>query len=149
MVSDLADITCGIPQGSTVSPLMYIIYVNDILTSIKNCKYYMYADDTVIYTTGSLLECTQRLTTDLSMFKHWCNKNKLTLNIKKTKYTIFGLRSKTRHLGNHTLRIDDTKLIEYPLINISELRWMQILLTINILKMLLNQYLIKRCCWQK
>ena len=89
---------------------MYIIYVNDILTSIQNCKYQMYADDTVIYSVGALDECTQRLSTDLSTFKYWCDMNKLTLNVKKTKYTIFGLSSKTRYLGNHTLRIDDNKL---------------------------------------
>ena len=50
-VSDERNINCGIPQGSTVCLLMYIIYVNDIISSIKKCKYYMYADDTVIYTT--------------------------------------------------------------------------------------------------
>ena len=49
-VSNENIVTCGIPQGSTVGPLMYIIYVNDILSSIRNCKYYMYADDTVINT---------------------------------------------------------------------------------------------------
>ena len=97
-VSNEENISCGIPQGSTVGPLMYIIYVNDILSSINACKYYMYADDTVIYTTGSVPECTERLTTDLNTFKQWCNKNKLTLNVKKTKYTIFGLRSQTKHL---------------------------------------------------
>ena len=64
------NISCGIPQGSTVGPLMYIIYVNDILSSIKACKYYMYADDTVVYTTGTLPECTARLTNDLTTFKN-------------------------------------------------------------------------------
>ena len=82
---------------------MYIIYVNDIISSIRNCKYYMYADDTVIYTTGSIPDCTNRLETDLSTLKHWCNMNKLSLNVKKTKYTIFGLRLKTRLIGNHEL----------------------------------------------
>ena len=89
---------------------MYIIYVNDILSSINACKYYMYADDTVIYTTGSMLECMERLTKDLTTFKKWCNRNKLTLNVKKTKYTIFGLRSQTKHLREHALYIDDIKI---------------------------------------
>ena len=94
---------------------MYIIYVNDILSSINACsinacKYYMYAGDTVIYTTGSMLECTERLTKDLTTFKKWCNRNKLTLNVKKTKYTIFGLQSQTKHLREHALYIDDIKI---------------------------------------
>ena len=69
IVSSEENITYGIPQGSTVGPLMHIIYVNDIITSIKDCKYYMYADDTVIYTSGTVPECTNRLTSDLSTFK--------------------------------------------------------------------------------
>ena len=109
-VSELENITCGIPQGSTVGPLMYIIYVNDIISSIKSCKYYLYADDTVIYTSGNLDLCTQRITEDLSLFKLWCNRNKLTLNVKKTKYTIFGLKSKTKRIFDHSLFIDNIKI---------------------------------------
>ena len=103
-------ITCGIPQGSTVGPLMYIIYVNNIMSSIRNCKYYLYADDTIIYTSGNLDECTQKLSRDLTRFKVWCNRNKLTLNVKKTKYTIFGLKSQTRKIIHHDLCLDNTKL---------------------------------------
>ena len=109
-VSDVENVVCGIPQGSTVGPLMYIIYINDISTSIKNCKYYLYADDTIIYTTGSLVDCTDTLTIDLQTFKKWCNRKKLTLNIKKTKYTIFGLKSQTRRILNHEMFIDGTKI---------------------------------------
>ena len=75
--SNYAKVTCGIPQGSTVGPLMYIIYVNDIMSSIQQRKYHMYADDTVIYMNGMLDECTNRLKQDLSLFKHWCNMNKM------------------------------------------------------------------------
>ena len=113
-VSNQENVICGIPQGSTVGPLMYIIYVNDIISSIRCCKYYMYADDTIIYTSGMLPECTNRLTQDLTTFKHWCNMNKLTLNVKKTKYTIFGLRSKTRNLRDHTLYMDDIQIDRVP-----------------------------------
>ena len=109
-ISNEENVTCGIPQGSTVGPLMYIIYVNDIVSSIRNCKYYLYADDTIIYTSGSLYECTQRLTNDLSLFQNRCNRNKLTLNVKKTKYTIFGLKSQTRKILNHDLYISTTKI---------------------------------------
>ena len=74
------------PQGDTAGPLMYIIYVNDIFSCIQNCKYYAYADDSIIYTSGSLHDCTDRLNIDLESFKKIkrCNRNKLTLNIKKT-----------------------------------------------------------------
>ena len=108
--SEEEGVSCGVPQGSTVGPLMYIIYVNDIISSIRNCKYYLYADDTIIYTSGKIHECTQRLNADLSLFKKWCTKNKLTLNVKKTKYSIFGLKSQTRKIANHNLYIDNIKV---------------------------------------
>ena len=55
-------------------------------------------------------DCTSNLSADLITFKHWCNRNKLTLNVKKTKYTIFGLKSQTRIVHNHNLFIDTTRI---------------------------------------
>ena len=114
IVSKLVNISCGIPQGSTVGPLMYIIYMNDVSTSLKNCKYQLYADDTVIYLSdkiSGLDDLTNTLRSDLDSFKHWCDMNKLTLNVKKTKYVTFGLKPQTRKVVNHTITIG-TKRIE-------------------------------------
>ena len=108
--SDLVHIACGIPQGSTVGPLMYIIYMNDVSSSLKNCKYQLYADDTVIYISGDMELTTGKLCADLNTFKNWCDKNKLTLNIKKTKYVTFGLKSQTRKITNHTLKIGNMRI---------------------------------------
>ena len=60
------------------------------------------------------MECTNRLTQDLTSFKHWCNINKLTLNVKKTKYTVFGLRSQAKQIRHHVLYIDDIKIDGVP-----------------------------------
>ena len=103
-------ITCGVPQGSILGPLFFIVYVNDIETSLQNCKYLLYADDTVLYVTGELHRSTIEMQSDLSRFKSWCDRNQLTMNIKKTKYVIFGLKSKTRKIGNHSLFINNNKL---------------------------------------
>ena len=70
----------------------------------------MYADDTVLYLTGDLQICTDVVQKDLLDFKLWCNRNQLTMNIKKTKYVVFGLKSKTRKIGNHSLFIGNHKL---------------------------------------
>ena len=89
-------VTCGISQGSTVGPLMYIIYMNDEHTSLKTCKYHLYADDTVLYISGNVTDTIKQLCADLESFKKCCDKNKLILNVKKTKYVTFGLKSQTK-----------------------------------------------------
>ena len=113
IASGLANVMCGIPQGSTVGPLMYIIYMNDVSTSLKYCKYQPYADDTVLYLSGNIVnidDVTNRLCMDLKSFKTWCDMNKLTLNVKKTKYITFGLKSQTRRVVNHTVMIGDIRI---------------------------------------
>ena len=113
ITSRLDNVTCGIPQRSTVGPLMYIIYMNDISTSLKNCKYQLYADDTVLYLSENCLcinDATNRMCTDLGTFKKWCDKNKLTMNVKKNKYVIFGLKSQTRRIVDHTVKIGDIRI---------------------------------------
>ena len=47
--SSYQDITPGVPQGSVLGPLFYIVYANDLAGIVKNCKIAMYADDTVLY----------------------------------------------------------------------------------------------------
>ena len=108
--SDYHDIICGVPQGSKLGPLLFIIYMNDLGTSCKNSNYLLYADDTVIFNTKYINTATIELQEDLGTFKTWCDQNKLTMNIKKTKYVIFGLRSQTRKLNNHELFIRDQKI---------------------------------------
>ena len=50
--SSYKTVTQGVPQGSVLGPLFYILYANDIVDKIKHCKIAMYADDTVLYTSG-------------------------------------------------------------------------------------------------
>ena len=101
-------VVCGIPQGSTVGPLMFIIYLNDLSSILQNCKYQLYADDTVLYMSGQEIEpITDNMCIDLAQFKDWCDCNKLTINIKKTKYMIFGLKSQIKEIRHHVLNIHD------------------------------------------
>ena len=107
VTSKFCDITCGIPQGITVGPLLFIIYMNDISSILKNCKYQLYADGTVIYRSGPILNTSDEVNTDLSSFKDWCTQNKLTINVKKTKCVYFGLKSQIKNINNHRICIDN------------------------------------------
>ena len=77
-------INCGVPQGSILGPLFFIIYVNDLLELFKHIT--LYADDTVLYVSDS---CTKRavhtLNNGLKVLSEWCVRNRLTIMVKKTK----------------------------------------------------------------
>ena len=94
----------------TCKIIFFIVYVNDIVNTVNHCKHLLYADDTVLYITGDLAQSTLLLQQDLKHFKLWCDRNQLTINIKKTKYVTFGLKSQTRKISNHQLFMNDNKL---------------------------------------
>ena len=87
----LKPVQIGVPQGSILGPTLFVMYVNDLFNVVKNneCKMIMYADDTVLYTSSqTLVEGFMHLEQNLSLIIDWCNKNKLTMNIGKTKHMI-------------------------------------------------------------
>ena len=69
IISSFHNITCGVPQGSTLGPLSFIIYMNDIKSSCTNSQYLLYADDTVIFNTKELALATSDLQSDLNAIK--------------------------------------------------------------------------------
>ena len=89
--SDSMKVTQGVPQGSIVGPLMYIIYANDIARIMKKCEVSPYADDTVLFTSCNSIEKAQKvMQASLKALEQWCNQNGIFINVKKTKYMLFG-----------------------------------------------------------
>ena len=91
--SKLEQVKCGVPQGSILGPLLFILYVNDMCKVSRLLKAVVFADDTNLLCCGDDLE--QLLDTvgiEMKKLQSWFDTNKLTLNLSKTKYIIFGNR---------------------------------------------------------
>ena len=85
----------GVPQGSILGLILFVIYINDLSQCLMKSSIGMYADDTVIYFSGSspgLIK--QVLQNDLNYVEQWLQENKLVLNQSKTKWMLFGTRQK-------------------------------------------------------
>jgi hypothetical protein len=108
--SQKLSIKCGVPQGSILGPLLYLIYVNDIGRSGK-ANILSFADDTTLYLSGTDLN---KLYGDANkqinnLFEWFCS-NKLSLNAKKTKYIVIRPKYLRGDLGKFTILINDIAL---------------------------------------
>jgi len=93
--SDLMEINYGVPQGSILGPLLFTIYINNLPKVTQNSKVVLYADDTVLFVASKdIKEVENSLSKDLIAVNKWLYKNKLTLNVKKTKCMVFGSSTK-------------------------------------------------------
>ena len=99
--SNPAFISCGVPQGSVLGSLLFLIYINDLCNVIRSCRPYLYADDTVLVANATdIYDAHVLLQRDLNNVADWCKGNKLSINIKKTKSMIVCTRSMVK---NHAI----------------------------------------------
>lgn len=102
-------ITCGVPQGSILGPLLFLIYINDITNSISSSKLIIYADDcTCLFTAKTHKQAVQSANSELSVMSDWFKANKLSLNLNKIK-GIFFSKSAVPILENE-ISIGDTAI---------------------------------------
>ena len=110
MKSDLQNISFGVPQGSILGPLLFIIYINDLPNSLEYCKPTMFADDTNLFKSSNNLRCVfSEMNIDANNLFEWFNANKLSLNTSKTVFVIFS-KSKSQNINGFTLKINGSEI---------------------------------------
>ena len=101
--SDLKEIKCGIPQGSVLGPLLFLLYIND-LPQATNFFTSLFADDTGLLLSSSDPNRLMKIANfELEKAKEWFQANKLTLNVSKTKYIVF--RNKNMNFKSDMFRL--------------------------------------------
>ena len=102
----------GVPQGSILGPLLFLIYINDLHKCINNSLTFHFADDTnLLYTPSRKLRnrnITRRLNIDLKLLNNWLIANKISLNSTKTEMIVF--RKKTTPLPKMVVKLNGVKL---------------------------------------
>ena len=92
---------CGVPQGRILGALLFLIYINDLLSCLTSCQPRMYADDThIIYADVDVNSIQLNLNHDLGDVNKWLISNKVTLNTAKTECMLIGSRKKLSTLSS-------------------------------------------------
>ena len=115
IVSEPRRVVCGVPQGSVLGPLFFLIYVNDLLPHLRGIEVNLYADDTVLYVSGrEVATCRGVLQNALNLFEGWCDRNALHINVAKTKSMLFGTARRIKNAGEIVMKLKGLALQQVP-----------------------------------
>ena len=110
--SNCRTITCGVPQGSILGPLLFLLYINDMAYISQLLTFILFADDTnILYSNSNIWELERIVNTDLLKLSDWFKANGLSLNIQKTNFMLFG----SKHIPltdsrDFQIKIDSTNI---------------------------------------
>jgi len=109
--SNMRNILCGVPQGSILGPLLFLLYVNDIVNVSTILKFVLFADDTTItYSHKNIDSQYGIINEELKKVSNWFKVNKLSVNATKTNFMLLGTYQKTNCVHDGNIILNDIKL---------------------------------------
>ena len=117
-ISDTKPINCGVPQGSVLGPLLFLLYINDFPNVSSKIRFFLFADDTnLYYESNNLKQMEIYINKELNKIYQWLCSNRLALNITKTNFVIFHPYNKPLKesitLKIHKKAIDEVPCVKY------------------------------------
>ena len=109
--STMRPVVCGVPQGSILGPLLFLLYINDIATCSDILNFILFADDTnLFYSNKDLSKFILIVNWELSKLSDWFRANKLSLNAIKSNFIMFGNKRLPNNYTDINLTLDGNKL---------------------------------------
>ena len=112
-VSPTRELLCGVPQGSILGPTLFLCYINDLALEMRDLdtNISLYADDAVLYNSDcDLQHLKEHLETVLLAITNWSKRNYININVQKTKFCIYGYRSRVKKFHDASLNSEGQEI---------------------------------------